>query len=154
MAPNRKNVAVVWAKNQTPPFAPTQKKIVPKTMSTVSQTRVSVLFERPRAMRKTIGAVMAAFVWTTPDLLQLFWLLAVGAFGMSAHYCVARALALADATIVVPMDFMRLPLIVLVAFVLYGESAQLLVLLGAVIIFAGNYYSIRREHRLRADAVR
>ncbi|MCZ6511331.1 MAG: DMT family transporter [Alphaproteobacteria bacterium] len=101
-----------------------------------------------------IGAVMAAFVWTTPDLLQLFWLLAVGAFGMSAHYCVARALALADATIVVPMDFMRLPLIVLVAFVLYGESAQLLVLLGAVIIFAGNYYSIRHEHRLRADAIR
>ena len=100
-----------------------------------------------------IGAVMAALEWTTPNLQQLFWLLAVGAFGMSAHYCMARALALADATIVVPMDFMRLPLIVLVGFVLYDESANLLVLLGAVIIFAGNYYSIRREHRQRADAI-
>ena len=97
-----------------------------------------------------IGVVLAAPVWTTPDPLQLFWLLVVGAVGLSAHYCAARALALADATIVVPMDFMRLPLIVLVGFVLYDESAELLVLLGAVMIFAGNYYSIRREHRRHA----
>jgi S-adenosylmethionine uptake transporter len=51
------------------------------------------------------------------------------------------------------MDFMRLPLIVAVGFLLYGESAELLVLLGAVMIFAGNYYSIRREHRRRAEVV-
>ena len=100
-----------------------------------------------------IGAVMAAFVWVTPNLQQLFWLFAVGAAGLSAHYCTARALVLADATIVVPMDFMRLPLIVLVGFLLYDESAKPIVLLGAVIIFAGNYYSIRREQRLRAEAV-
>ncbi len=98
-----------------------------------------------------LGAVLAATVWTTPNLLQLFWLLVIGAVGLSAHYCTARALALADATIVVPMDFMRLPLIVLVGFVLYAESADPLVLLGALMIFAGNYYSIRREHRLQAN---
>ena len=96
------------------------------------------------------GAVLAATAWTTPNLLQLFWLLVIGAVGLSAHYCTARALALADATVVVPMDFMRLPLIVLVGFVLYAETANPLVLLGAIMIFAGNYYSIRREHRLRA----
>jgi len=99
-----------------------------------------------------IGTVLAAGVWVTPDLLQLFWLLIIGAVGLSAHYCTARALALADATVVVPMDFMRLPLIGLVGFALYSESADPLVLLGAVMIFAGNYYSIRREHRLRAAA--
>ncbi len=98
-----------------------------------------------------LGAVLAATAWTTPNLLQLFWLLVIGAVGLSAHYCTARALALADATVVVPMDFMRLPLIVLVGFVLYAESADPLVLLGALMIFAGNYYSIRREHRLQAN---
>ncbi len=97
------------------------------------------------------GAVLAAMTWTTPSLLQLFWLLVIGAVGLSAHYCTARALALADATVVVPMDFMRLPLIVLVGFVLYNETANPLVLLGAAMIFAGNYYSIRREHRHRAS---
>lgn len=99
------------------------------------------------------GAILAATAWTTPNLLQLFWLLVIGAVGLSAHYCTARALALADATVVVPLDFMRLPLIVLVGFVLYAESAEPLVLLGAIMIFAGNYYSIRREHRLRAGTV-
>jgi len=45
------------------------------------------------------------------------------------------------------MDFMRLPLIVLVGFALYSESVELLVLAGAGLIFAGNYYSIFRENR-------
>jgi len=48
---------------------------------------------------------------------------------------------------------MRLPLIVLVGFLLYQEAANPLVLLGAVIIFAGNYYSIRREQRRRAETI-
>lgn len=99
-----------------------------------------------------IGAILAAQVWVMPDPIQFFWLFSIGAVGLSAHYCSARALGLADATIVVPMDFMRLPLIVLVGFALYGETAEPLVLLGALIIFAGNYYSIRRESRLRTTA--
>lgn len=99
-----------------------------------------------------IGAVLAAFVWTMPNLLQFFWLMVISAVGLTAHYCSARALALADATIVVPMDFMRLPFVVAVGFFLYNETANPLVLLGAVLIFAGNYYSIRREHRLGAGA--
>lgn len=98
-----------------------------------------------------IGALNTMFVWTTPNLQQLLLLLAVGAVGLSAHYCTARALALVDATLVVPMDFMRLPLIVLVGFVLYNEAANPLVILGAAVIFAGNYYSIRREQRLSAE---
>ena len=93
------------------------------------------------------GIVLSALEWTTPDLLQLFWLVVIGAVGLSAHYCTARALSLADQTIVVPMDFMRLPLIVLVGFALYSESVELLVLAGAGLIFAGNYYSIFRENR-------
>jgi len=99
-----------------------------------------------------IGAVLAATVWVTPTPMQLLWLFLVGATGLSAHFCTARALALADATVVVPMDFMRLPLIVAVGAVLYGETAEPLVLLGAVLIFAGNYYSIRREQRRRTSA--
>lgn len=99
-----------------------------------------------------LGLILAAFEWTTPTLLQLFWLMIIGFVGLSAHYCTARALSLADQTIVVPMDFMRLPLIVLVGFALYSESAELLVLAGAGLIFAGNYYSIFRENRRRPES--
>lgn len=94
-----------------------------------------------------MGLVAASLEWTTPDALQLFWLFAVGATGLSAHYCSTRALAIADQTVVIPVDFMRLPLIVAVGALLYGETADPLVLAGALLIFAGNYYSIRRENR-------
>ncbi|MDA0787104.1 MAG: DMT family transporter [Proteobacteria bacterium] len=96
-----------------------------------------------------MGIALSAFIWVTPDWLQLFWLFAVGAVGLSAHYCTAKALSIADQTIVVPMDFMRLPLIVVVGLLLYNETAQLPVLIGALVIFAGNYYSIRLENRRR-----
>jgi drug/metabolite transporter (DMT)-like permease len=95
-----------------------------------------------------IGAAMSSMVWVTPNLNQLFWLFAVGVVSLSAHYCSARALSLADATVVVPMDFMRLPLIILVGYLLYNESAKFIVILGATIIFAGNYFSIRYEQKL------
>ncbi len=96
-----------------------------------------------------MGIVLSIFVWVTPDWLQLFWLFAVGATGLSAHFCTAKALSLADQTIVVPMDFMRLPLIVAVGFFLYSEAAHLPVLIGALMIYGGNYYSIRLEQRQR-----
>ena len=101
-----------------------------------------------------IGAILASIVWVTPNILQLFWLFICGAMGVSAHYCTARALKLADASIAAPMDFMRLPLIVLVGYVLYAESAELAVLLGAIIIFVGNYYSIRFEQKNRKNELK
>ena len=124
----------------------TATKVLTRTDSALTILLYMSLIQLP------IGVVLAATEWVTPNLLQLFWLLVIGAVGLTAHYCTARALALADATVVVPMDFMRLPFIAAVGFVLYNETANPLVLLGAILIFAGNYYSIRREHRLRAAA--
>ncbi|MEK9706970.1 MAG: hypothetical protein VW618_04030, partial [Alphaproteobacteria bacterium] len=56
-------------------------------------------------------------------------------------------------TLVAPIDFMRLPLIVAVGVALYSESAELLVLVGAALIFAGNYYSIFRESRMKSGTL-
>ena len=75
------------------------------------------------------------------------WAIVMGIGSLTAHYCLARALSLADATIVVPLDFLRLPLIALVGFLVYSERIDIWVLIGAAVIFAGNYYSVRREHR-------
>lgn len=66
---------------------------------------------------------------------------------MSAHYCMTRALKLADATVVVPMDFMRLPLIMLVGYLLYQESVDWFVLVGALLMFSGNLVNIRAEQK-------
>jgi len=92
-----------------------------------------------------LGFILAWPVWVMPAPAALPWIVAVGACGLAAHFCMARSLRIADATVVVPIDFLRLPLIAAVGAVLYGEAIDWTIFLGAAVIFAGTYYSIRRE---------
>ena len=94
-----------------------------------------------------LALVPALQQWVTPRLVDLPWVLAVGAAGLSAHFCLTRSLRIADATLVIPIDFLRLPLIAVVGAAFYGEPLQASILIGAAVIFAGTYYSIRRESR-------
>jgi drug/metabolite transporter (DMT)-like permease len=66
---------------------------------------------------------------------------------LTAHFCMAKALTLADATVVVPIDFLRLPLIALVGYLVYGETLDPYGLLGAMLMLVGNLVNIRAEHR-------
>lgn len=75
------------------------------------------------------------------------WLSLVAVTALSAHYCMARALALAEATVVVPIDFLRLPLVGLLGFVLYSEPMSGAVLIGGALMLAGNYINVRAEGR-------
>jgi len=94
-----------------------------------------------------LGLVPALSEWVTPGLADVPWIVAVGATGMIAHFCLARAFRIADASLVVPIDFLRLPLITGVGVLFYNEPLEISVLLGAAVIFFGTYYSIRRESR-------
>jgi len=85
--------------------------------------------------------------WVAPALVDLPWILAIGAAGLSAHYCLTRAMRIADATLVVPIDFLRLPLIAVVGMLFYSEPLEFSIMLGAAMIFAGTYYSVQRESR-------
>jgi drug/metabolite transporter (DMT)-like permease len=91
-----------------------------------------------------LALVPALQQWITPGLADLPWVLAVGVTGLTAHFCLTRSLRIADATLVIPIDFLRLPLIALVGMAFYGEPLQPSILIGAAVIFAGTYYSIRR----------
>jgi drug/metabolite transporter (DMT)-like permease len=92
-----------------------------------------------------LALVPALPQWVWPGLRDLPWVLALGVVGLSAHYCMTRAFRLADAMVVVPIDFLRLPLIAVVGALLYGERLDLVIMVGAAVIFAGTFYSIRRE---------
>jgi drug/metabolite transporter (DMT)-like permease len=94
-----------------------------------------------------LGLIPALPVWVWPRAADLPWIVFVGVAGFTAHYCLTRAFRLADATVVVPIDFLRLPLIALVGALAYGEPIDPAVMLGAAVIFAGTYYSLRREAR-------
>jgi drug/metabolite transporter (DMT)-like permease len=78
---------------------------------------------------------------------QLPALAAVGISGLAAHYCIANAFRSGDAAVVVPLDFMRIPLIALVGWWLYGEALDVFVFLGAGLIIAGILWNLRSEAR-------
>lgn len=75
------------------------------------------------------------------------WLILVGICGLLAHFCIARALTVAPAMIVSPIDFARLPIIVVVGIILYDEALEWTAIIGAFIIFGANYLNILTESR-------
>jgi drug/metabolite transporter (DMT)-like permease len=85
--------------------------------------------------------------WVTPGPVDLFWAAVIGSGSFVAHYSMTRAMKLGDATLVVPIDFLRLPLIAVVGAVFYREPLQAATFAGAAVIFAGTYYSLSREAR-------
>ena len=80
-----------------------------------------------------------------PNAASTPWLFVVGICGLTAHYCLTSALGAAPATIVAPMEFIRLPVMALVGVLLYKEPILFTVFLGAAIILAGNLLNIRAE---------
>ncbi len=73
------------------------------------------------------------------------WLVVVGVCGLTAHYCLTSALGSAPATIVAPMEFIRLPMMAVVGMLLYQEPIVFAVFLGGAIILAGNIVNVRAE---------
>ncbi len=98
-------------------------------------------------IQSVIGLVPAIAVWRTPAPELWPWILLVSFTGMSSHFCMARALSYTDATVVMPMDFLRLPLSALIGFLLYSEQIDTFTAAGAALILAGNLFNIQRNAR-------
>lgn len=84
-----------------------------------------------------------------PGLSEIPWIIIVGSTAVSAHYCMAKAFSHADATIVVPMDFLRLPLIATIGALFYAEAVSSAVAIGALCMLAGNLINVFGERRYR-----
>lgn len=74
-------------------------------------------------------------------------IIGVGVAGLAAHYCMARAFRYGDASVVIPLDFLRVPLIALVGYFFFAESVDALVFVGAAIILSGILWNLRLEAR-------
>jgi drug/metabolite transporter (DMT)-like permease len=71
----------------------------------------------------------------------------LGMAGLFAHFCLSNAFRVGDASVVVPLDFMRIPLIAVVGWWLYGEALDIFVFAGAGLIIAGIVWNLRSESR-------
>jgi drug/metabolite transporter (DMT)-like permease len=95
-------------------------------------------------VQSAIGLVPALMVWQWPSATTWGWVLVVAFCGTYSHYCFARAMQHADATVVVPMDFLRVPLTALVGWLVYAEQVDLWTGLGVGLILAGNALNLLR----------
>jgi len=105
---------------------------------------VTVIIFWMLVIQSLIGLVPAMLVWQAPPPESWPWLLLVAFCGTFSHYCMARALVHADATVVVPMDFLRVPLTAVAGAMVFGEPFGVYTLLGAALVLAGNLFNLKR----------
>ena len=91
------------------------------------------------------GIALPTIEW--PGAQVAPWMLVVGLAGMSAHYCTARSLKLAEVGLMAPLHYLRVPLIGVVGWLLYDETVDIWLVLGAAVIFAGIMITIREAER-------
>lgn len=111
-----------------------------------SEKPISIIFWMC-IIQMPIGLAASLPAWVWPTAADLPWMGLMGLSSYTAHYCITRAVKAADASVVVPIDFVRLPLVAAIGVLFYGEPFDPLVIVGATVIFAGTYYSLRRERR-------
>lgn len=90
-----------------------------------------------------VGLLPALAVWLWPSPLTWVWIVVIAFCGTFSHYCMARALHYADATVVVPMDFLRVPLSAVVGWLVYTERLDFYTAAGAALILAGNLLNLK-----------
>jgi drug/metabolite transporter (DMT)-like permease len=103
------------------------------------------------ALQLTFGIIGAGYDGdiALPTSDNIAWVVLVGCCGLLAHFCITRALQLAPATVVTPVDFCRLPLIAIIGYVFYNEPIDAYIIGGAIMIFAANYLNIWSENKAR-----
>jgi drug/metabolite transporter (DMT)-like permease len=98
-------------------------------------------------MQAGFGIVMAGWDGdiSLPGARTLPWVVLIGCAGLFAHFCLTQALHRAPAVIVMPMDFVRLPVAALVGALFYNEGLDAMFFLGAGLIIIGNFLNLRAE---------
>jgi drug/metabolite transporter (DMT)-like permease len=114
---------------------------------TRTEAAITVIFWM-LVIQSAIGLVPALLVWQWPSAQTWGWVLVVAFCGTYSHYCFARAMQHADTTVVVPMDFLRVPLTALAGWLVYSEQVDLLTGLGVLLILTGNALNLFRWPRL------
>ena len=99
-----------------------------------------------------VSAIPAFFVWKTPLWEDAPTLLGVALFATMAQFCVANSISLADARVVQPMNFLRMPIAAAMGFMVFSEFPDLWTWIGAVIIFGAAWYAVQHGAAARKKA--
>ena len=103
-----------------------------------------------QAMLAAFSLPPALWVWVTPGWDDVPGIFLVGAFGTAAPYFIIRALRHAEATLIGPLGFLRLPFTAGFAYLVFSEPTEIWTWIGAGVIFSAAYFMTRREARGRS----
>ena len=117
-----------------------------KALTRTESARVIVFYMN--VLIVPMAAVGASFTWVWPDWSLAPLIVATGLMGWGAQICQARGFASADASVVAPFDFLRLPMIAASSWVLFHEAADIWTWIGAAVIFGAATYITRREQKI------
>ncbi|MBE0407395.1 EamA family transporter [Psychrobacter sp. FME6] len=106
-----------------------------------SESPITIIFMMC-LLQAPLGLLLFIEGWTTPLDIQWLWLIIIGVTALSAHYCMTKAMQHAEVTFVVTMDMFRLPLISIIGVLLYSESFSVALVIGIILIMAGNSLNI------------
>ena len=119
-----------------------------KVLSRTDSTVVIVFYVN--LLMVPLSLPMAVVEWRTPGLGDALLLGGMAVFSTVAFLAVARAISVADARVVQPINFLRMPIAALFGFVFFSEFPDLWTWVGAFIVFSGAYYVVRGERRTPA----
>ena len=117
-------------------------KSLGRTESSVTITAYMSLLISP------IALIPALFVWQWPSGSAWIWLVAIGVFGNMGQLLMVQALKQAPTHVVMPLDFLKLIWVSILAFFAFNEIPDLFTWIGGALIFMGAAYVAIRERKL------
>lgn len=94
-----------------------------------------------------LGFLASLTDWRPVSFSDIPWMLVSGIGALAAHYSQAQALKRLDASVIMPIDFLRVPTAALVGYLAYAEAIDLWVFLGGAIILFSNFRAVMVEPR-------
>lgn len=101
-------------------------------------------------IQSAAGLLPTLYLWSWPSAHAWGWMVVIAICGTFSHYCLANAMRYADATVVVPMDFLRVPLTATAGWLIYSERLDIFTGLGAALILTGNLLNLKASGRVSA----
>ncbi len=121
---------------------------------TRTESAVAIVFWM-MVIQSAAGLLPSLYVWKWPSLYVWLCAVLIAFSGTFSHFCMARAMLYADATIVLPMDFLRVPLTAAAGWLIYSERLDIFTVVGAALILTGNLLNLKSSQpplvRLRTE---
>ena len=104
----------------------------------------SVVFIMPLTL-SFISIIPAMFFWKNTNLFDFILLSSTGLAATLAHQGMTRAFAIADSSYVLAFDYLRLPIIAIIGYIVFSEKPSIWVWIGSLIILLSSLYIMKRE---------